>query len=241
MSSLRPIVMSGPSGVGKSTILKKLFADFEGKFGFSVSHTSRQPREGEVDTVDYHFSSKDAMTAAVERGEFIESATFGGNMYGTSKKAVHDVAAKNMICILDVDEQGVKALKATDLEPIYIFVKPPSIEELERRLRGRGTETEEKIQARMDTAKSAIEYADSGAYDHVIVNDDLPRAYDEIVEILKKMYPILNEVAPNVAVITPAGDAPVGQLVENCKDAKCNFIFDSLFSQILSFFQPRES
>jgi len=160
--------MSGPSGVGKSTILKKLFADFEGKFGFSVSHTSRQPREGEVDTVDYHFSSKDAMTAAVERGEFIESATFGGNMYGTSKKAVHDVAAKNMICILDVDEQGVKALKATDLEPIYIFVKPPSIEELERRLRGRGTETEEKIQARMDTAKSAIEYADSGAYDHVI-------------------------------------------------------------------------
>ena len=89
-------------------------------------------------------------------------------MYGTSKKAVHDVAAKNMICILDVDEQGVKALKATDLEPIYIFVKPPSIEELERRLRGRGTETEEKIQARMATAKSAIEYADSGAYDHVI-------------------------------------------------------------------------
>ena len=69
--------LQGPSGVGKSTILKKLFADFEGKFGFSVSHTSRQPREGEVDTVDYHFSSKEAMTAAVERGEFIESATFG--------------------------------------------------------------------------------------------------------------------------------------------------------------------
>ena len=74
-----------------------------------------------------------------------------------------------------------------------------------------------------------------------VVNDDLPRAYDEIVEILKKMYPILNEVAPNVAVITPAGDAPVGQLVENCENAKCNFIFDSLFSQILSYFQPRES
>jgi len=70
-------IIQGPSGVGKSTILKKLFADFEGKFGFSVSHTSRNPREGETDTVDYHFSSKDAMTAAVERGEFIESATFG--------------------------------------------------------------------------------------------------------------------------------------------------------------------
>ena len=74
-----------------------------------------------------------------------------------------------------------------------------------------------------------------------VVNDDLPRAYDEIVEILKKMYPILNEVAPNVAVITPAGDAPVGQLVENCKNAKSDFIFDTLFSQILSYFQPRES
>jgi len=76
-SEYKPIIVVGPSGVGKSTILKKLFADFEGKFGFSVSHTSRNPREGETDTVDYHFSSKDAMTAAVERGEFIESATFG--------------------------------------------------------------------------------------------------------------------------------------------------------------------
>lgn len=206
MTALRPIVMSGPSGVGKSTILKKLFNDFPGRFGFSVSHTSRGPREGEEDGVDYHFSSKDAMTAAVARGEFIESATFGGNMYGTSKKSVHDVAANNMICILDVDEQGVQALKLTELCPIYIFIKPPSMDELERRLRSRGTETEEKIQARMDTAKSAIDYAESGAYDHLIVNDDLPKAYEEIVEILKKMYPILTATSADVRA---SGDAAI--------------------------------
>ena len=89
-------------------------------------------------------------------------------MYGTSKKSVRDVAGKNMICILDVDEQGVQALKTTDLNPIFIFIKPPSIEELERRLRGRGTETEESFSKRMATVKTAMDYADTGAYDLVI-------------------------------------------------------------------------
>jgi guanylate kinase len=90
-------------------------------------------------------------------------------MYGTSKKAVRDVAEQNKICILDVDEQGVKALKETEFMPIYVFIKPPSIEELEKRLRGRGTESEESFQKRMATAKSAIQYADTpGVYDYVI-------------------------------------------------------------------------
>ena len=90
-------------------------------------------------------------------------------MYGTSKKSVRDVGEQNKICILDVDEQGVQALKSTELNPLYIFIKPPSIEELERRLRGRGTEKEDAIQKRMATVKSAMDYAEQpGAYDHVI-------------------------------------------------------------------------
>merc|ERR1712227_298584 len=190
--ALRPIVMSGPSGVGKSTMLKKLFADFPNKFGFSVSHTSRSPRPGEIDGKDYHFSNKDDMQKAVDNGEFIESATFGGNMYGTSKKAVRDVAEQNQICILDVDEQGVKALKDTEFSPLFIFIKPPSVEELEKRLRGRGTESEESLQKRMATAKSAMDYAATpGVYDYVIVNDDLPRAYDELCSKLIEHYPSL--------------------------------------------------
>ena len=92
-----------------------------------------------------------------------------GNMYGTSKKAVRDVSDQNKICILDIDEQGVKNLKSiTDINPLYCFVKPPSIQILEERLRGRGTETEESFQKRMATAKSAIDYADSGVYDCIV-------------------------------------------------------------------------
>merc|ERR1711892_990102 len=127
LDMLQPIVMSGPSGVGKSTILKKMMADFPDSFGFSISHTSRNPREGEKDGVDYHFSIKEQMQAEVEQGLFIGSATFGGNMYGTSKRAVRDVSEQNKICILDIDEQGVKNLKGiTDINPIFCFIKPPS-------------------------------------------------------------------------------------------------------------------
>jgi len=198
--TLRPIVLSGPSGVGKSTILKRLMAEFPNSFGFSVSHTSRNPREGEKNGVDYHFSDKETMQAEVDQGLFIESATFGGNMYGTSKKAVRDVAEQNKICILDIDEQGVKNLKKiSDINPLFCFIKPPSIEILEERLRGRGTETEESFQKRMATAKSAIDYADSGVYDCVFVNDDLERCYMEFISYLKSNYPILCD---------GSGDAP---------------------------------
>lgn len=190
---LQPIVMSGPSGVGKSTILKKMMADFPDSFGFSISHTSRNPREGEKDGVDYHFSNKEQMQAEVDQGLFIESATFGGNMYGTSKRAVRDVSEQNKICILDIDEQGVKNLKSiSDIKPIFCFIKPPSVEILAERLKGRGTETEESFNKRMATAKSAIDYADSGAYDCVVVNDDLERCYAEFLAFLKSKYPMLN-------------------------------------------------
>ena len=109
-------------------------------------------------------------------------------MYGTSKKAVQDVLSSGRICVLDVDIQGVKNLKKTDLNPLYLFIKPPSLEELEKRLRERGTETEESLQKRLDTAKNELDYEknEKHAFDHVIVNDDLESAYEKLKVILNE-------------------------------------------------------
>jgi guanylate kinase len=175
----RPVVISGPSGTGKSTLLKKLFAEFPDKFGFSISHTTRSPRAGEQDGVDYHFTTVENFKKLIENKEFIEWAQFSGNYYGTSKKSVRDVAEKGKICLLDIDMQGVKSVKASDLNAKYLFVAPPSIEDLKARLVGRGTETEESIQKRLSAAAGEMEYANTGAHDKIIVNKDLDVAYDE--------------------------------------------------------------
>ncbi|SAL99449.1 hypothetical protein [Absidia glauca] len=178
-------VISGPSGSGKSTLLKRLFNDYPGIFGFSISHTTRGPRPKEENGVDYHFVTKEAMEAEVADGKFIESATFSGNMYGTSIKAVKDVVDVGKVCILDIDMQGVKAVKNTDLEPKYIFVQPPSVEILEQRLRGRGTEKEEAVLARLEASKAEMAYAqEPSAYDHIIINDDLEAAYKELLSAI---------------------------------------------------------
>ncbi|XP_041791478.1 guanylate kinase 1b isoform X2 [Chelmon rostratus] len=187
MSGPRPVVLSGPSGAGKSTLLKRLMKEHEGVFGFSVSHTTRNPRPGEEDGKDYHFTTREAMQERIDKGDFIENAEFSGNMYGTSKAAIEDVQARNLICILDVDIQGVKRIKETDLNPIYISIQPPSMEILEKRLRDRQTETEESLQKRLEAARVDMELSqEPGVFDVVIVNDDLERAYEELKEILNE-------------------------------------------------------
>ncbi|XP_070817125.1 guanylate kinase 1b isoform X2 [Chaetodon trifascialis] len=187
MSGPRPVVLSGPSGAGKSTLLKRLMKEHEGVFGFSVSHTTRNPRPGEEDGKDYHFTTKEAMQEGIDKGDFIENAEFSGNMYGTSKAAIEDVQAQNLICILDVDIQGVKRIKETDLNPIYISIQPPSMEILETRLRDRQTETEESLQKRLEAARIDMELSkEPGVFDVVIINDDLERAYEELKEILNE-------------------------------------------------------
>nr|XP_057930420.1 guanylate kinase 1b isoform X1 [Doryrhamphus excisus] len=225
MSGPRPVVLSGPSGAGKSTLMKRLLKEHEGVFGFSVSHTTRNPRPGEEDGKglntlplllgatllpvadvfssedlenslscpnesettheDYHFTTRQVMQDSIDQGDFIENAEFSGNLYGTSKAAIEDVRAKNLICILDVDIQGVRRIKETDLNPIYISIQPPSMEVLEKRLRDRQTESEESLQKRLEAARVDIELSkEPGVFDVIIINDDLERAYAELKEIL---------------------------------------------------------
>uniref|UniRef100_A0A3Q7NK93 Guanylate kinase n=2 Tax=Callorhinus ursinus TaxID=34884 RepID=A0A3Q7NK93_CALUR len=130
MSGPRPVVLSGPSGAGKSTLLKRLLQEHGSVFGFSVSHTTRDPRPGEENGKDYYFVTREVMQRDIAAGDFIEHAEFSGNLYGTSKAAVRAVQAMNRICVLDVDLQGVRNIKKTDLQPIYIFVQPPSLDVL---------------------------------------------------------------------------------------------------------------
>jgi len=165
--------------------MKKLMAEFGEYFGFSVSHTTRQPRPGEEDGKDYHYVTRETMLDLVGRGEFIENAEFSGNMYGTSKKAVEEVLARGRICILDIDVQGVKAVKKTDLSPLLVFMQPPSLEVLEQRLRDRGTETEESLSKRLGAAAAEMEYGETeGNFDVIIVNDDLESAYAKLKEFI---------------------------------------------------------
>ena len=182
---LRPVVFCGPSGSGKSTLLKKLMGEFPTAFAFSVSHTTRKPRPGEMHGREYYFIEREEMLKAIQNNEFIESAEFSGNLYGTSKKAVQDILNTGRICVLDIDVQGVKSLKKTDLNPLYIFLKPPSMDILEKRLRERGTETEESLKKRLDAANAEIEYSnEKDAFHHIIVNDSLDLSYQKLKEVL---------------------------------------------------------
>ncbi|ORZ30184.1 P-loop containing nucleoside triphosphate hydrolase protein [Catenaria anguillulae PL171] len=185
----RPLVVSGPSGSGKSTLLNKLFAEYPDAFGFTVSHTTRAPREGEVDGKNYHFVTREKFDSLVAEKAFLEHAEFADNMYGTSKSAVEAVTKANKICVLDIEMNGVKSIKAIAQAnemptgaPWFVFIRPPSMDEVEKRLRARGTETDDTIAKRMAVAKAEIEYADSGAHDFQVVNDNADEAYGKLKE-----------------------------------------------------------
>ncbi|XP_046471305.1 guanylate kinase isoform X1 [Neodiprion pinetum] len=182
---LRPLTICGPSGSGKSTLLKRLLEEYPDIFGFSVSHTTRSPRPGEEPGKHYHFTTKEQMQQDIDDGKFIESAIFSNNIYGTSKRAVEDVRRAGKVCVLDIDTQGVKQIRQTSLDPLLVFVKPPSIEELERRLRQRNTETEESLQRRLIIAKSEMEFGAQPGYFHLIIeNDNVEKAYEQLREFV---------------------------------------------------------
>lgn len=187
-----PLIVVGPSGVGKGTLIKRLMDDFSGKLGFCVSHTTRKPREGEEHGVHYHFTPHDEMKSKVLQGGFIEHAEVHGNLYGTSFEAVASVQRSGRICVLDIDVQGMEAMKRTHFNPRTLFIASPSHQELERRLRGRGTESEEVVLKRLDNAlKEVARLETPGAVHHKIVNDDLEVAYGQMRQQLVEWYPHL--------------------------------------------------
>ncbi|KAL0346250.1 UNVERIFIED_CONTAM: Guanylate kinase [Sesamum radiatum] len=200
--SEKPIVISGPSGVGKGTLISKLMEEFPSMFGFSVSHTTRAPRKNEQNGVHYHFSERSVMEKDIKDGKFLEFAAVHGNLYGTSVEAVEVVTDRGKRCILDIDVQGARSVRASSLEAVFIFICPPSFEELEKRLRSRGTETEEQIQKRLRNAKAELEQGNSpGLFDHILVNDDLEKCYENLKKLLG-----LNECAKTTKI-------PVSKLV----------------------------
>jgi len=177
---LRPIVIAGPSGVGKSTLISKLMQEFPGEYGFSISHTTRQPRSGETNGVQYHFVSRDKMEKEIAEGKFIETAEYSGNLYGTSIEAVQSIQSKGLTCLLDLDIQGVLSMKKKNLNPRCLFIRPPSIDDLKLRLQKRG---EKNIQQRIEIAKRELEFAEKSPaiFDQIIVND----AFDESFQKFK--------------------------------------------------------
>jgi guanylate kinase len=161
--------------------------DFPGVFGFSVSHTTRAPRDGEKDGIQYNFTTRQEMESAIERGAFIENAEVHGNLYGTSYEAVSKIAEKRQCCILDVDVQGAQQIRNTSIKPVAIFITPPSVEVLEKRLRERGTESEEKIKLRVANARGEMQFMNNRAlFDYVVVNDTLDKCYAQFKEIVEE-------------------------------------------------------
>ena len=177
------IIFSAPSGSGKTTIVRELLKRFD-RFEFSISATSRQPRGQEQDGVDYYFLTNDEFRSRVERNEFVEwEEVYAGTCYGTLKSEMERIWNKGNVIIFDVDVMGginLKRLFGDDACSICIM--PPSVQELERRLRGRGTDSEEVIQKRI--AKAEFELSKSGDFDHTVVNDVLADAVAEATQII---------------------------------------------------------
>lgn len=177
------IILSSPSGAGKSTLAKRLM-QWDPSLRFSVSATTRAPRPGEVDGKDYYFRSRDAFEAMVAAGEMLEHAEVFGNFYGSPKAPVEQAMGEGRDTLFDIDWQGGQQIRNSVLgkDVVSIFVLPPSIAELERRLRSRGQDSDEVIAGRM--AKSEAEISHWAEYDYVLINDDIDRAEAELKTIL---------------------------------------------------------
>ncbi|MGL4774413.1 MAG: guanylate kinase [Clostridium sp.] len=175
------IVISGPSGAGKGTICKALLQEEENLF-ISVSATTRDPRKGEVDGVNYYFVTKDEFVKKVEQGEFLEHAEVYGNYYGTPKWKVEEMLASGKNVILEIDIQGALNVKKNSKEGVFIFILPPSMEELKQRIINRGSETQESLMRRFKSAYQEINYISK--YNYAVVNDEVPLAVKKIQSIL---------------------------------------------------------
>lgn len=178
------IVITGPSGVGKGTVLDPLI-EANPRLVKSISATTRPPRPGEVEGQHYYFVSPEAFQAMVDQEALLEWATYAGNSYGTPRQAVDTLLDQGISVILEIEAQGAQQIKACYPEATFIFIAPPSMAELERRLRGRHTESEDKIQQRLAMAQR--EMAAQAMFDVVVVNDDIAKAQASLSAIFDQL------------------------------------------------------
>lgn len=180
MSEGKLIVISGASGVGKGTVLARVM-EKRRDISFSVSATTRQPRPGEVDGVHYYFVTRERFEEMIQNGDFLEYDNHAKNYYGTPRFQIEEKKKRGPV-LLDIEPNGARAVKTACPDALLIFIMPPSQEELERRLRGRGDTSEDQIAVRLNRAKWEMEQ--SAWYNHVVVNEDIDRCADEVLAII---------------------------------------------------------
>ena len=176
------IVLSGPSGVGKGTVRKKIFEDPTTSYKYSISMTTRHMREGEIDGVDYFFKTKEEFEALIKDDQFIEYAQYVGNYYGTPVQYVKDTMEEGHDVFLEIEVQGAKQVKDKVPDGVFIFLTPPDLAELKSRIIGRGTDEMSVIEERMAVAREEIEMM--ALYDYAVVNDEVPLAVQRIKDII---------------------------------------------------------
>ena len=176
------LILSAPSGTGKTTLARRLIASQPGSI-FSISYTTRAPRGTEQDGVDYRFVDEATFDKMMDQDLFLESAEVHGHKYGTPRSVVEEAKAKGVLAIFDIDVQGGEAIKGQHPEAVRVLVLPPSLTELERRLRSRSTEDETTVRRRLDAARRELQR--SRAYEYWVVNDDLERAFGDLEAIVR--------------------------------------------------------
>lgn len=178
-------ILSGPSGVGKGTVRKKLFEQAK-DLKYSISMTTRQKRPGEKDGVDYFFKTKEEFKQLIDQGELLEYAKYVDNYYGTPRRYVEEMLAQGFNVFLEIEVQGALQVKESFPEGVFIFLIPPSLEELKNRIIGRGTESEKLVMDRLKEAQKEIKMMEE--YNYIVVNDDVDQAVQKILCIVESEY-----------------------------------------------------
>lgn len=179
-----PLVISAPSGTGKTSVCRAV-VERDPQVAFSISHTTRAPRPGERDGIDYHFVTSEAFRALVDRGRFLEYAEYSGNLYGTAVAAVDQQLSQGIDVLLEIETEGARQVRARRSDAVLVFILPPSWTALRQRLRGRGTDTVEEVDRRLAIARREFEAA--GIFDYFVINDELEQATERMRELLTRL------------------------------------------------------